>query len=164
MRFADTSFWFSLQERRDRHHAEARALVTQGMGRVVVSNHVLGETWTLMRRRGGHSAAIGFLDRVNALPEVEVVHIDARVEADAWRWHSMVISVPPASPRFVPAHSEEPGPRQPMLSCLPRAGPRRRGARRLSAVRRISLTRLSYSATPLTSAALHISRTAVSSW
>ena len=86
MRFADTSFWFALAERRDRHHDEARALVQAGVGRVCVSNHVVGETWTLLRRRAGHFAAVGFIDRLAQLPDVEVVHVDAATEADAWRW------------------------------------------------------------------------------
>jgi predicted nucleic acid-binding protein len=86
MRFADTSFWFALQERRDRNHEAARALVRAGVGRVCVSNHVVGETWTLLRRRGGHLAAVGFIDRLGRLPGIEVVHVTPEVEADAWRW------------------------------------------------------------------------------
>ncbi len=86
MRFADTSFWFALQERRDRHHEDAKALVQAGVGRVCVSNHVVGETWTLLCRRAGHAAAVGFIDRLAGLPGVEVVHVDAVLEADAWRW------------------------------------------------------------------------------
>lgn len=86
MKFADTSFWFSLQQRRDRHHEGARALAGAEAGRVLTSNHVVGETWTLMRRRAGHSAAVGFLDILNKLPNVEVARVDAKVEADAWRW------------------------------------------------------------------------------
>jgi uncharacterized protein len=86
VRFADTSFWFALQERHDRRHADATALVRAGIGRLCSSNHVVGETWTLLRRRAGHAAAVGFLDRLARLPEVEVVHVDAATEADAWRW------------------------------------------------------------------------------
>lgn len=86
MRFADTSFWFGLQERRDGRHPQARAIVARGVGRVVTTNHVVGETWTLLRRRSGHAAAVGFLDRLGALPNVEVVHVDEVIENDAWRW------------------------------------------------------------------------------
>lgn len=86
MRFADTSFWFGLQERRDRRHDQARAIVARGVGRVVTTNHVLGETWTLLRRRSGHAAAVGFLDRVRVLPDLEVVHVDEATETEAWRW------------------------------------------------------------------------------
>jgi predicted nucleic acid-binding protein len=86
VRFADTSFWFALQERRDRRHTDAVALVKSGVGRVVVSNHVLGETWTLLRRRAGHAAAVGFVDRLTQLPGLEIVHVDDSVEADARHW------------------------------------------------------------------------------
>lgn len=86
MRFADTSFWLGLQERRDRRHQEARALVGRGIGRVVTTNHVVGETWTLLRRRAGHAAAVGFLDRLQALPNLEVIQVDEATEAEAWRW------------------------------------------------------------------------------
>lgn len=85
MRFADTSFWFSLQVPRDGRHPEAVALARQG-GRVVTSNHVVGETWTLLNRRGGHRAAVGFLDRLGRLPNVDVAHVEDSIEADAWRW------------------------------------------------------------------------------
>jgi len=86
LRFADTSFWFALQERRDRRHPDAVAVVNSGVGRVVTSNHVLGETWTLLRRRAGHSAAVGFIDRVTELPGLEIVNVDDSTEADAWLW------------------------------------------------------------------------------
>jgi predicted nucleic acid-binding protein len=86
VRFADTSFWFGLQERRDNRHQDARALVARGIGRIVTTNQVVGETWTLIRRRSGHAAAVGFLDRLAALTDVEVIHVDEAVEADAWHW------------------------------------------------------------------------------
>lgn len=86
MRFADTSFWFAVQERRDTRHTQAAAIVARGVGRVATTNHVVGETWTLLRRRSGHRAAVGFLDRLAALPDVEVVHIDKSLEEEALRW------------------------------------------------------------------------------
>ncbi len=86
MRFADTSFWFGLQERRDGRHELAKALVARGVGKIITTNHVVGETWTLLRRRSGHAAAVGFIDRLMALPDAEVVHVNDTLEADAWRW------------------------------------------------------------------------------
>lgn len=86
MRFADTSFWFALQDRRDSRHDAARRLVARGLGRVLTTNHIVGETWTLVRRRLGHPVAVGFIDRLAALPDVEVVHVEAPIEEDAWRW------------------------------------------------------------------------------
>jgi predicted nucleic acid-binding protein len=86
VRFADTSFWYAFQERRERHHKEALALVDAGIGKLVVSNHVVGETWTLLNRRDGHQAAVGFLDRLRSLPNIEVVHVDEETENEAWTW------------------------------------------------------------------------------
>jgi len=85
LRFVDTSFWFSLQVPRDRHHAEAAALAAEG-GPVLTSNHVVGETWTLLRRRGGHRAAVGFLERLARLRDLEIAHVDEATESDAWAW------------------------------------------------------------------------------
>jgi predicted nucleic acid-binding protein len=87
VRFADTSFWFALQERGERHHADARALASSARRtRIVASNHVVGETWTLLRRRSGHEAAVGFIERLSRLSNVEVVHVDQAIEGDAWTW------------------------------------------------------------------------------
>ncbi len=87
MRFVDTSFWFSLQDRLDRRHVEGAALAaTQRRERLFTSNHVVGETWTLVRRRLGHPAAVGFLDRLRALPNLEIVSADEALEAESWAW------------------------------------------------------------------------------
>lgn len=85
MRFADTSFWFALQVPRERNHHDAAALARQARP-VLTSNHVLSETWTLLNRRAGHSAAVGFLDRFERLEDVQVEHIDQTTEHEAWRW------------------------------------------------------------------------------
>lgn len=86
MRFVDTSFWYALQNRRDRNHEQARTIYSRGLGRVVTSVLVLGETWTLVRRRDGHTAAVRFLDLASALPRLEVIQLSDRVVADAWTW------------------------------------------------------------------------------
>lgn len=87
MTFVDTSFWFALQDRLDRRHDQSVALVAEHRsGRLLTSNHVVGETWTLIRRRLGHATAVGFLDRLQALPNVEIATVDAGIEAQAWVW------------------------------------------------------------------------------
>ena len=87
MIFVDTSFWIALRNRRDPHHEEAVALLSQlSDAPLVTSNHVRGETWTYLRRRAGHGAAVGFLDAVERSPRVRVLTIDAKREDEALRW------------------------------------------------------------------------------
>jgi uncharacterized protein len=64
----------------------AQRIVKQGVGRVVTTNHVTGETWSLIRRRLGHATAVGFLDRLERLPDTAIVHVDESLEREAWRW------------------------------------------------------------------------------
>jgi predicted nucleic acid-binding protein len=86
MRFIDTSFWFALQDGLDRRHGEASAIARQGIGKAVTTPGVLGETWTLLRRRMGHTIAVGFLDRVARISTLEIVGAGERAERDAWVW------------------------------------------------------------------------------
>ena len=86
MRFVDSSFWVALLIPRDQHHDDARALWEGEQGALVTTNHVLGETWTFLRRRAGHRAAVRFLDSSGASPRVSVEHVDAGTEDQAWRW------------------------------------------------------------------------------
>lgn len=87
MRFADTGFWFGLHVRADRRHEPARALWRQDTGRIITSNLVLGETWTLARLRGvTHSAAMRLIDAIHASARVTVVRIDDALEREAWDW------------------------------------------------------------------------------
>ena len=53
---------------------------------VLMTNHVLGETWTFLSRRLGHAAAVEFLSRAERSHRLTVVHIDEPLEAEAWRW------------------------------------------------------------------------------
>ena len=56
---------------------------------VLTTNLVVGETWTLLRRRDSHRTAIGYIDRVGVLVSAAklVVHaVTAEDESRAWRW------------------------------------------------------------------------------
>lgn len=86
MIFADTSFWVALQLIRDSHHAAARALWTEQRDTTVCSNLVVGETWTFLKRRIGHRAAVAFLDAVTDSPSVAIHRIGEAVESEAWSW------------------------------------------------------------------------------
>jgi predicted nucleic acid-binding protein len=86
VRFADTSFWVALALRRDRHHEAAKVLWEQRDGPLLVSNHVLGEVWTFLRRRDGHAAARQARRLIAASESVDLQHVPADVEEEAWRW------------------------------------------------------------------------------
>ena len=62
MRFVDTSFWVALQLARDDRHAMARDLWKSVRESLLTTNHVVGETWTFLRRRAGHAAAWRFVE------------------------------------------------------------------------------------------------------
>ncbi|MBS1870366.1 MAG: PIN domain-containing protein [Actinobacteria bacterium] len=87
MRFVDTSFWIALLSEEDRHYAMAQALIgRRATGPLLTSNHVVGETWTWIRRRFGHERAVASVRAIRAVPTLTVVHVEAEVEEDAWRW------------------------------------------------------------------------------
>ncbi len=86
MKFVDTSFWVALLLPRDRSHATANALWSSELGALVTTNHVVGETWTFLRRRAGHPAAVSFLDAVERSPRLAVRHVDETTEAEAVEW------------------------------------------------------------------------------
>lgn len=87
VRFVDTSFWVALGLSRDGRHHEARSLwhadKRQGL---ITSNHVVGETWTFLRRRAGHRAATYFLDQVERSQRLIVAHVDEGGDREAITW------------------------------------------------------------------------------
>lgn len=85
MRFADTSFWVALAAARDEHHETARLIWASQDDPVVVTNHVAGETWTFLRRRAGHAAAMAALAVLRST-RVRLVHVSEAQERDAWAW------------------------------------------------------------------------------
>ena len=87
MIFVDTSFWVALRNRRDERHAEAaRVLQLHANTQLTTTNHVRGETWTFLRRRAGHSAAVDFLDALDSSPRVRVVRVTEEAEDRAVSW------------------------------------------------------------------------------
>ncbi|MHB1244344.1 MAG: type II toxin-antitoxin system VapC family toxin [Gaiellaceae bacterium] len=87
MIFVDTSFWLALSLRRDRRVDQARELfAAHASERLITSNHVRGETWTHLRRRGGHGDAVFFLDRLDHAPRLRVEFVTSEQESEALRW------------------------------------------------------------------------------
>jgi hypothetical protein len=84
--FVDTSGWYALLVERDTNHAAAnrqmRALA-HAKRMLVVTNYVIGETYTLLRRRRGARAALGFLSQVRASNTVKLVRVEVEWEQEA---------------------------------------------------------------------------------
>lgn len=85
--FADTSFLYASLVSRDERHAEAISLARRfGDGKLVTTNHVVGECWTLLNRRWGHRSATSFLESVGRSNFVETFHLPEEVEVSAFGW------------------------------------------------------------------------------
>lgn len=83
----DTSFWVALQLARDERHEQAKQLWAAREARgLVTTNHVLGETWTYLRRRADHRTAVAFIVAAKHSPSVAILHVDGELEAEAWSW------------------------------------------------------------------------------
>jgi predicted nucleic acid-binding protein len=85
--FVDTSFWIALAIEADQHHVEAsRLLAAHPASALATSNGIRGETWTFVRRRFGHGAAVAVLDRLDHTSRLRVLRIGEDEERDAWDW------------------------------------------------------------------------------
>ncbi len=87
MIFVDTSFWAALGNATDARHTAAKKLWASRPPVVVTSNHVLGETWTLLNRRCGHRVALTAA-AIRYSSRVRLEHITADLEEQAWEWLS----------------------------------------------------------------------------
>ena len=86
MIFADSSFWIGLIDELDDNHAQAARLLERSDRHVVTSNHVVGETWTFLRRRFRHDVANTFLNLVDDTEGLRVEFTTRELERDAWGW------------------------------------------------------------------------------
>ncbi len=53
---------------------------------LVTTNHVVGETWTFLRRRVGHRPAAAFAAAARESPRLSIRFVDEGLEDDAWGW------------------------------------------------------------------------------
>ena len=87
MIFVDSSFWVGLVFPRDNRHRESLVLQqAYASERLVTSNHVRGETWTVLRRRVGHHVATRALDLLESAPRLTIERVSRDLEAEALRW------------------------------------------------------------------------------
>jgi uncharacterized protein len=85
--FVDTGAFVALEYPYDKYHLEAKRLqstLKYDPVRLFTSNLVLAETYTWLRRKLGHAAAVQFGQWVRASHIVEIVRISAEVEGLAW--------------------------------------------------------------------------------
>lgn len=61
--FVDTSAWYAAADRGDRSNARAKAVLSAA-GPLVTTDHILAETWLLLRQRLGREAAERFWDAI----------------------------------------------------------------------------------------------------
>lgn len=86
MRFVDTSFWVALAFPKDRNFGDATLLWRRQSDSLLTTNHVVGETWTMLRRRLGHPLARRFVDSIDSSTRLTILHVDEALEAEAWAW------------------------------------------------------------------------------
>ncbi|MFV2062704.1 MAG: type II toxin-antitoxin system VapC family toxin [Chloroflexota bacterium] len=87
MIFVDTSFWVAIRnDADDRHGAALSVIEAHADTQLLTTNHVRGETWTFLRRRIGHAAAVDFLDSLGSSPRVELVAVPDEDEVVALAW------------------------------------------------------------------------------
>lgn len=83
--FVDTSAWVALADAADEWHDRASRIYPQllGAGRLVTTNLVLAETYTLIRYELGWAEALTLLERIKSSPRIVVERVGAEVETAA---------------------------------------------------------------------------------
>lgn len=85
--FVDSSAWYALSDYDDKQHDSASIFLSQVLrsnNRLITSNLVIGETYTLLRARLGHREAWEFLARVRASSRIEIIFINEIIESKAY--------------------------------------------------------------------------------
>jgi predicted nucleic acid-binding protein len=85
--FVDTSAWFSLLSKSDRNHDKIKNIyqkLLENNNNLVLSNHVLGETFTLIRYKVKNSnLAFKFIDLVNKSIMINKIFIEEKTDKKA---------------------------------------------------------------------------------
>ena len=84
--FVDTSAWIAIISPRDKFHFSARAFYSDALAQkrsLLISNLVVSETCTNLRRMLGHRKAISFLDLIERSSLIRCVWSDQELEAQA---------------------------------------------------------------------------------
>jgi len=85
--FVDTSAWYALQIIDDANHHQASEIFPHLFNKYqsfLTSNHVIGETYTLLRTSKGYQEARRFLDILRQSPRVEEYFAAYQIEREAF--------------------------------------------------------------------------------
>ena len=86
--FVDAGAWIALADADDQYHqlaAQAYQELLRRYRRLVTTNLSIAEAYIVIRRALGHTAAMAFLDGINASPRIEKVYSDPMLEMEAER-------------------------------------------------------------------------------
>ena len=86
--FVDSSAWYAMVDADDPNHALALRRfrrIAEARRSMVTTNHVIGETYTLVRKRLGSRLALGFLQHARSDPLVQRTFVPESWEEDAER-------------------------------------------------------------------------------
>jgi len=86
----DTSAWVAISDSRDGSHKSALAFVQQLVKgyRLITTNYVLDETYTLLLMNAGYQTTLDFKQRIDIMIEsqvLEVVWIDEVIASESWQ-------------------------------------------------------------------------------
>jgi predicted nucleic acid-binding protein len=92
--FVDTSAWYAAADTADRSHDRAKA-VLDGPEDLVTTDHILIETWTLLRHRIGRKPALVFWEGLASVAIIEsVTGADVEVARQiAFAWSDQDFSI-----------------------------------------------------------------------
>ena len=85
--FVDTSAWFALQITDDSHHQVAKKILERLLPicqDLITSNHVIGETYTLLRTCCGYKEARRFIDILRQSPRISSYFVGQKTEKRAF--------------------------------------------------------------------------------
>jgi predicted nucleic acid-binding protein len=84
--FVDSGAWIALAVAEDAHHQTATAFYTRLLHqpqRLVTTNLVVAEAYEVIRRFGGHSSAVFFLQRIRQSARLRKIYSDLILEKEA---------------------------------------------------------------------------------
>lgn len=84
--FIDTSAWLAIINSRDKRHKPAVEIYPQLLREydvVITTNHILAESYELIRRRLGHTKATDFLSQLFQSPRLRIIYATRELEIEA---------------------------------------------------------------------------------